>query len=514
MTWSKRNKIPDNSAFLYGEKRSYADPDSSSEFIPWMYWDELAREEWWEKTGSLIDAIFAEPVMGIVSLILILVLVLSDFVPVSSWMLGVLNIIDVAIWIFFILEYLCKLVVAHDRFSFFIGPWHIVDLIIITLPFLALLIGSGYVFSRYLRVLRGVQTLQVLIWGGLTAKKHLSSIKSPDNEPEPASMRIRKLYLGSTGTGSESFQVSNDFQQCKEENVSIDNHEATWIDLSFWTEEDLIRISDLSHLPIYVLESKLREHAYPRAEIHEDIRSFFLKIPILTQNASDPRRWRLSWSGLLVLLSGSSIITISQRTIPSVEEIPNQIAGINTAKTGEEILFLLIKGSIVTIDRLITDAEEQLVFLEYQKVDSRPPNFLKMVYRIRKELGNMISWLLHTREGLQILIEGSRSGEDERLKTLMDQCSTLSGNATLTQTAFNDLSGYYLDSNGFQMNRVMEILALLTTLTLIPALIGGLLGMNLIDQPWPVTLLQIVTVISLIMVFITWVYYKSGWLSR
>ena len=134
---------------------------------------------------------------------------------------------------------------------------------------------------------------------------------------------------------------------------------------------------------------------------------FSSKIPILTQNASDPRRWRLSWSGLLVLLSGSSIITISQRTIPSVEEIPNQIAGINTAKTGEEILFLLIKGSIVTIDRLITDAEEQLVFLEYQKVDSRPPNFLKMVYRIRKELGNMISWLLHTREGLQILIEGS-----------------------------------------------------------------------------------------------------------
>ena len=41
------------------------------------------------------------------------------------------------------------------------------------------------------------------------------------------------------------------------------------------------------------------------------------------------------------------------------------------------------------------------------------------------------------------------------------------------------------------MNRVMRVLAVVSVLGLIPAVVGGLLGMNLADNPWPVTLPQV-----------------------
>lgn len=178
---------------------------------------------------------------------------------------------------------------------------------------------------------------------------------------------------------------------------------------------------------------------------------------------------------------------------------------------------MLIKKAMDTIDEMITGVDEQLPFLESEQTDRVPKNFLKRIYIIRRELGYITSWLLHTREGLDLITtEPSiiEIKEREKLSTLMDKCSKLSDNASATQTAFSDLSGYYPDSNGFQLNQVMKFLAVLTALKVTPAITGGLLGMNLIDQPWSATLPQIITVIGLVMLFTTWVYYRLGWFTR
>jgi Mg2+ and Co2+ transporter CorA len=60
----------------------------------------------------------------------------------------------------------------------------------------------------------------------------------------------------------------------------------------------------------------------------------------------------------------------------------------------------------------------------------------------------------------------------------------------------------------------MKMLAVLTALTMVPAIVRGLLGMNLIDNPWPATLLQMVTVVGLVMVLTAWVYFNIGWLRH
>jgi len=38
--------------------------------------------------------------------------------------------------------------------------------------------------------------------------------------------------------------------------------------------------------------------------------------------------------------------------------------------------------------------------------------------------------------------------------------------------------------------------------------------MNLIGNPWPATLLQMVSVVALVMLMTAWVYYNIGWLKE
>jgi Mg2+ and Co2+ transporter CorA len=49
----------------------------------------------------------------------------------------------------------------------------------------------------------------------------------------------------------------------------------------------------------------------------------------------------------------------------------------------------------------------------------------------------------------------------------------------------------HIDIAAHDTNRFMRLLAIVSTLALIPAVAGGLLGMNLGDSPWPVTLGQV-----------------------
>lgn len=69
-----------------------------------------------------------------------------------------------------------------------------------------------------------------------------------------------------------------------------------------------------------------------------------------------------------------------------------------------------------------------------------------------------------------------------------------------------------LNVSSFQMNRVMRLLALLTALALIPATVGGLLGMNLGDAPWSATLPKVAFGVAAGMSLSLYIFAIKGWL--
>ena len=58
----------------------------------------------------------------------------------------------------------------------------------------------------------------------------------------------------------------------------------------------------------------------------------------------------------------------------------------------------------------------------------------------------------------------------------------------------------------------MRLLAAVTPIALIPTVIGGLLGMNLRNAPWSVTLAQVAFITMLLMLGVLYAFMAKGWL--
>jgi Mg2+ and Co2+ transporter CorA len=65
----------------------------------------------------------------------------------------------------------------------------------------------------------------------------------------------------------------------------------------------------------------------------------------------------------------------------------------------------------------------------------------------------------------------------------------------------------------FETNRILKILAVITSISVIPAAVSGILGTNLLDTPYDATLWQLTFIITTSMSFATYTFVKLGWLK-
>jgi Mg2+ and Co2+ transporter CorA len=63
------------------------------------------------------------------------------------------------------------------------------------------------------------------------------------------------------------------------------------------------------------------------------------------------------------------------------------------------------------------------------------------------------------------------------------------------------------------MNRFLKLLAVVSFLGLIPSVAGGLLGMNVAGNPWPVSLGQVAFCVAMGMATSLYVFAVKGWLK-
>ncbi|MDD3136662.1 MAG: CorA family divalent cation transporter [Methanoregula sp.] len=487
---------------------------------PWQDWEELGRREHDDEMREIVNAVFREKVMGTLALLLIPILVIPDLFIVPEAIVSFLIILDIAIWIFFVLEYVCRLAVARDRWAYVISPWNILDLIIVGVPAVALVGGMGYGISKYFRVLRSMQALQVIYRSGKTVGKHLAEkSKPPDAEPAVAGMRIRAIPLVAPADGVPVLPPVWQPVAVDETTSGIERTDR-WLDFSGLTSADILALSRITSIPTYTLEVKLRTHSFTRAEIHGSLATVFLKVPHLEREPDTGSTWRFFWDSLLLVYDKHEVMTFSLSDAPVLDRVTAAGATEGISFSGPNILYLIVRDELNTIEDLILAAEEQLLHLEAMPMNMLPSNFLAMMYTDQKALSRIMSGLLHTKTALEECsdnlqeIFGKDTAEEGRLRSLVDRCSLITDNAQHVTDSFAWMVDFYLNTTSFSMNRVMKILAVLTALTMVPAIVGGLLGMNLIGNPWAATLLQMVTVVGLVMVLTAWIYFNLGWLKK
>jgi Mg2+ and Co2+ transporter CorA len=98
------------------------------------------------------------------------------------------------------------------------------------------------------------------------------------------------------------------------------------------------------------------------------------------------------------------------------------------------------------------------------------------------------------------------------LRELSDTADYLYETVNKVREGVLSLIELHLNVVSFEMNRVMRVLAVVSVLGLIPAVVGGLLGMNLSGNPWPLTLPQVTFAVGMRMLTCLHFFVAKGWL--
>ena len=116
-----------------------------------------------ENLREKVNTIFSDKFMIFLSLVIVPMILLPFIFQLNTSILSFLEICDWIIVLLFVAEYTLKLYLASDRWKHFKSPWHIVDLVIVVLPFIQYVpllglatTGSPSLLLRLLRLPRAL----------------------------------------------------------------------------------------------------------------------------------------------------------------------------------------------------------------------------------------------------------------------------------------------------------------------------------------------------------------------
>jgi Mg2+ and Co2+ transporter CorA len=168
-------------------------------------------------------------------------------------------------------------------------------------------------------------------------------------------------------------------------------------------------------------------------------------------------------------------------------------------------------------EKLVDAFEHELRGLEEIPIRDSSPAFFERTFRAKKELSAAQADLWRLKGVLADFAEGrvlpvGADATPEIFRRLTSKAEYLYDTVVNVRDEILSVMELHLNIVSFDMNRVMRVLAVVSVLGLIPAVIGGLFGMNLVDNPWPFTLPQVAFAISFGMVLCLYFFFVKGWL--
>lgn len=463
-----------------------------------------------------VNLILPDSLMIALAIVMIPVVLIPLFVSLPDSIDVTFRLIDYIILGIFVIEYLSKLAFAPDVLKHFLNPWHLLDLLIVLLPsinFLPFVSSRLGVSSPMLRLLRIIRVLAV---GGRTIDRK-TKITTPPPINESAHVPL-------------SIQVMDSKFANKGENISMDRLKEfltspthTWVNITYVSESDLDQLSAILGIPKILLESELIEESYPRIDYYESYSMIFVRIADIKVSPDSPTRLSITYSGLLVICHGQNIITVSRTKTERFHEIIGQAKKIHNPDDPivVTILYTILKHILDKDKQIIRSLEQALMVLESIPLQKRPANSLETTFHLRKlrtEVNQLVPALLHLREIISAItskrvpLEGLSDEHEKIFDILMDEATYLYETASNARDNLQSLVDLYINTTSLETNKIMRILAVITSLGIIPAALA-LLGSNIMGTPWDIQLWQVFFILGMLMLAMGWIFYRLGWLK-
>jgi Mg2+ and Co2+ transporter CorA len=180
------------------------------------------------------------------------------------------------------------------------------------------------------------------------------------------------------------------------------------------------------------------------------------------------------------------------------------------------ILYSIFSRKISDYEEIVRSMEQNITALEELPVGQMHP-FLERSFYFKKEIQKIHSNLLHFKQVLgavrtRKMLPGLKDEYPSLFGILFDESVYLSETSDTIRDNLISLIDLRINTVSVGLSRVMRILAVITSLGLIPSIISGLLGENLIDSPYRIRLSETFFLELSIMLLAAYAFYRRGWL--
>jgi Mg2+ and Co2+ transporter CorA len=453
--------------------------------------------------------------MIFLSVVLIPIILVSFLPDLPRSVLVFLDICDWSILLLFVAEYLTKLYLARDRWKHFKSPWHLIDLAIIVLPFVQYIpqLGLGITGSPSL-LLRLLRLPRALAIGGRAAagRRTSSQTASIEATKEPETI-IRQVDF--------NLNITRDkltWDELKNHILDADHQE--WLDIHTISDEGFAILSKILQISEPHFKSKLVDEIYPHIDYVQQASFIFLQSGEVKYPEHASKYLTISRSGIIVICNGTKIITVSRHRVDLFEKVLTSVRleEKNTAFV-VPVLYSMLDHMLGEYRAILSEIEIEVIKIGGASRSKLPRDFLERIYQLNKEVSRLVSNLIHFKDMLKIItarkvpLEGFDENAEEAFHLLQDAATYLNEIADDLMGNLKSIIDLYINQTSFETNKILKVLAVITSISVIPSSIGGLIGMNLLDAPYGAYLWQVVFMTGIIMSFTTYVFYRLGWLK-
>lgn len=406
---------------------------------------------------------------------------------------------DIANWVIiglFALEYGVNFVLSNNRYEFALSPWHLLDAAIVITPLL-FLIPTAVVVTRSTPALRILRLFRIILFG----PRVLRGLRPPSME----------IPIAVADGKSQISILKSD---------GVVRNKCSWDELEKWLTaptSDWIHASNLSqeHLRVIasglgvsqiMIETALLESSFPHIESGGLWTAFTISIP-----STEEVTHRIP---ILLLISENSILSLSRHPF----HLRRMHMKASTLSWGPRCALHIISLVLTRHEELAGRMEQMVRQLEELPVIESPESFFRETFHLKRLLSTAKGDLWRLRGLLEMLIDGRRQlpglNPDQRatVAPLAEEAEYLYETIDNARESVLSLIELHLDIAAHDTNRFMRLLAIVTTLALIPAVIGGLLGMNLGEAPWSITLGQVAFGTLVLTLGVLYTFMAKGWL--
>ncbi len=443
-----------------------------------------------------LAALLNEPVMGFLALVAMSVgiaPVLFSFPPVLE------EVCDAAGWLvvaLFGVEYAANFANAPDRRRFALDPWRIFDLVIIVAA-LASLLPAVSDTARLGPALRMMRLFRIVLFGTRVGHGLGRPALPPPHSIATGDPHVMVLRPGDASPQQGEWQGLLRWAAAPT---------GEWLHASNLSREHLREIATAAGAPHLMVEAALHESSYPRLESGPHWTALTLSIP---SRGEDMHR-----DPVLLLVTDRDVLSLALHPL----DLQKPPAGFEALPWGPRCALHIIRRVLDRNEELAGRLERAVRQLEELPPAVSPQSFFEQTFRLKRQLATAKGDLWRLRGLLEMLSDGRRKlpGLDpdprDGLRELSGEADYLHETVDDIREALLSIIDLHIAVAGHDMNRFMRLVAIVSVLGLIPAVAGGLLGMNLADSPWTVTLGEVAFVTLVLMIGVLYAFMAKGWL--